>query len=124
MPPYSLEKPGFEDNSHLLENKAKLDPNGTIAEIRAYLAQNEKERRAKVINKSRFQGERSVAVSYNVSQLFVIDADGKSNLKQLTYGYNSFGGVQFKDNNTIWVSGTLASEENPERGGNSSAIYS
>lgn len=124
MPPYSLEKPGFEDNSHLLENKAKLDPNGTMAEIRAYLAQNEKERRAKVINKSRFQGERSVAVSYNVSQLFVIDADGKSNLKQLTYGYNSFGGVQFKDNNTIWVSGTLASEENPERGGNSSAIYS
>lgn len=124
LPAWSLEKPGFEDNSFIIDRKAKADPNGNMDEVRAYLLQNEKDRKAKVIYNSRFQGERSTNASRsNVSHLFVVDADGKSNVKQLTFGYSSFGGVNFKDNNTIWVSGRRPSTENPERE-QQSVVYS
>ncbi len=123
LPAWSLEKPGFEDNSHLIDRKAKANPDGNIDEVRAYLLLNEKDRKAKVINKSRFQGERATSSGTNVSHLFVVDADGKSNLKQLTSGYSSFGGVHFKDNGTIWVSGSRPSVENPERE-QQSVVYS
>lgn len=115
LPIWSMEKPGIDDNNFLLRNTTKPDPNGNLAEVRAYLLQNEKDRKAKVFHKMRFQGERSTTTGYNVSHLFVMDADGKGEAVQLTSGYSSMGGVHFKNNNNIWVSGSRVSTTNPER---------
>lgn len=115
LPPWSLEKPGFEDNSYLVDRGVKADPNGNMDEVRAYLLQNEKDRKAKVINKLRFQGENSTNSNTSISHLYVMDADGKSAPRSLTSGFYSYGGVQFKDNQTIWVSGRRLTDTNPER---------
>lgn len=115
LPLWSLEKPGFEDNSYLVDKGSKADPNGNIDEIRAYLLQNEKDRKAKVINKLRFQGEQSTNSNTSISHLYVVDAEAKTEPIALTSGFYSFGGVQFKDNQTIWVSGRKETDVNPER---------
>lgn len=116
LPLWDTEKPGFSVNDHLRTNKAKVDPNGSLEEIRAYLSLNEKDRKAKVINKLRFQGERSVnADSYNVSHLFVVDAEAKTEPKQLTRGFNSFSGAQFKGADSIYFSGRKESTNSLER---------
>lgn len=116
LPLYDTEKPGFDTNDHLRAKKAKVDPNGSLEEIRAYLALNERDRKAKVINKLRFQGERSVnADSYNVSHLFVVDAEGKTEPKQLTRGFNSYSGAQFKGPDSIYFSGRKESTNSLER---------
>ena len=50
VPKWSYEKPGFFQNEHLRPNAAKANPDGSLAEIRSYLDQNEKDNKAKVIN--------------------------------------------------------------------------
>lgn len=123
LPDWSLEKPGFSDNSFLTQTTSNADPNGSMEEVRAYLLQNEKDRKAKVINKLRFQGERATTTGSSVSHLFVVDAEAKTEPIQLTTGYASYGGVQFIDNDHIWVSGRKPSTNNPERV-QESAVYS
>lgn len=123
LPKWSMEKPGWQDNSFIAPGKSAANPDGNLDEIRAYLRQNEKDRKAKVIHKLRFQGERSTNASYSVSHLFVMDAGGKEAPKQLTFGYNSFGSVHFKNNNNIWVSGRKDSDKNPERDSGGGQLY-
>lgn len=123
LPEWSLEKPGYADNRFLTQTTSKADPNGSMEEVRAYLLQNEKDRKAKVFNKLRFQGERSTTTGSSVSHLFVVDAEAKTEPIQLTTGYTSYGSVQFKDNDHIWVSGRELSGNNPERV-QESAVYS
>lgn len=42
VPAWPTEKAGFINNDYLKQNNVKADPNGSLEEIRAYLALNEK----------------------------------------------------------------------------------
>jgi hypothetical protein len=52
-PAWTLEKPMLST----MAKKVKANPNGSIEEVRAYLAQNEVDKKAKVINRLNFQEE-------------------------------------------------------------------
>ena len=55
IPTWSLEKPGFSDNSFLTPPKSTTaNPDGSLAEIRAYLAKDVIDKKAKVINRLNF----------------------------------------------------------------------
>jgi dipeptidyl aminopeptidase/acylaminoacyl peptidase len=67
-PSWTLEKPGISNANYV--PVAKANPNGNLDEIRAYLAQNEKDKKAKVINRLQFQEEMGTTGELNLSVLF------------------------------------------------------
>jgi dipeptidyl aminopeptidase/acylaminoacyl peptidase len=68
LPTWSLEKPGISNADYV--PAAKANPNGTLDEIRAYLAKNEKDNKAKVINRLQFQEETATSGEIKLSTLF------------------------------------------------------
>jgi len=73
IPSWSLEKPNVPNQSFV--SKAKANPNGTIEEVRAYLSQNEKDKKAKVINRLNFQEETATSGEIQLSTLFAMSLE-------------------------------------------------
>ncbi|MFL9482148.1 S9 family peptidase [Chitinophagaceae bacterium LWZ2-11] len=95
LPSWNYEKPGFTNNSNLKQNQAKPDPNGSLQEIRAYLDNNEKDKKAKVITKLQFQEEATTSNEISFSHIFLIDVKPNAVPKALTHGFYSFSSPQF-----------------------------
>jgi len=115
LPDWGSEKPGFSDNTYLNKPKDKTDPNGSLAEIRAYLAQNEKDNKAKVINKLQFQSESSTTNEMRFNHLFLLDLSNKTKPKAVTSGFNSYSDHYFVNNEEIIVSARLSESIFPDR---------
>jgi dipeptidyl aminopeptidase/acylaminoacyl peptidase len=115
LPEWSSEKPGFTDNSYLNTPISKADPNGNLTEIRAYLNQNEKEHKAKVINKLQFQGEASASGELRFNHLFIIDVAAKAKPRAITSGFNSYVDPYFTNNNEIVVNAKFDDKIFPDR---------
>jgi hypothetical protein len=64
-PTWTMEKPGFKKNEHLIANSSKPDPNGSLSQIRAYLDKNTVDKKAIVLNKLNFQNESSISSEMN-----------------------------------------------------------
>lgn len=91
VPIWSLEKPGFAHNDFVRpDKKIKPNPDGTLAEIRAYLAKDVEDKKAKVINRLNFQGEATTEPDPTFTHLFVTDARESATPKPLTHGFQSF----------------------------------
>jgi dipeptidyl aminopeptidase/acylaminoacyl peptidase len=116
IPKWSYEKPGFFQNEHLKVSPSKADPDGNIDQVRAYLDNNEKDNKAKVINQLHFQEEASVSSKINFSHLFLVDADKETSPVDLTPGFSSCTNPVFTpDGKTILFEGDLSDEEHPNR---------
>ncbi|MFZ1714685.1 MAG: S9 family peptidase, partial [Saprospiraceae bacterium] len=72
VPAWPTEKAGFINNDYLKQNNVKADPNGSLEEIRAYLALNEKDKKAKVITKLQFQQESGTSNDLSFNHLFTV----------------------------------------------------
>lgn len=101
LPDWNFEKPGFTDNSFLIKSDAKPDPDGSLAEIRAYLAKNEIDNKAKVFNKLNFQTETSTSSALRFSHLYVMDAVPGATPRALTRGFRSHGSPEFVGINRV-----------------------
>ena len=73
VPVWSLEKPGL-DNTAVLKNAAKGDPDGSMEEVRAYLEKNAEDRKAKVITKLNHLDEMDVNGEMNFTHYFIMEA--------------------------------------------------
>ncbi len=94
-PSWSLEKPGFTSNDFIKpDKKTKPNPDGSLAEIRAYLAKDVIDKKAKVINRLNLQGEATTEPDPSFTHLYSIDvpenAATSAAPKPLTRGYGSF----------------------------------
>lgn len=115
VPIWPLEKPGFVKNEYL-KNTSKQNPNGSLAEIRAYLDQNEIDRKAKVFNKLNFQGESSTNPEYSYNHYFIVEVKEGAIAKSLTSGFYSFGNADFfKDGKKLIISSNIDSLQQPDR---------
>lgn len=122
VPIWPLEKPGFVKNEYL-KNTKKQNPNGSLAEIRAYLDQNEIDKKAKVFNKLNFQGESSTNPEYSYNHYFIVDVKEGAIAKSLTSGFYSFSNADFfKDGKTLIISSNIDSLQQPDRS-NEGDIY-
>lgn len=93
-PAWSVEKPGFATNDFLkVDKKVKPNPDGSLAEIRAYLTKDVDDKKAKVINRLNFQGEATTEPDMSFTHLFVIDVRESALAKPLTRGFYSFQGA-------------------------------
>lgn len=90
LPAWSLEKPGFQTNDFMRpDKKTKANPDGSLAEIRAYLAKDVDDKKAKVINRLNFQGESTTEPELSFQHLYVIDVQEGAQPKALTRGFAS-----------------------------------
>lgn len=121
-PLWNLEKPGFSQNPGLIKDKP--NPDGNMAEIRAFLNQNEADHKVKVFDKLNFEGEATTNPEFSFNHYFVIDAKPGAKAKPLTGGFNSFNGAQYTPDGKLIIM-TMAADTllNPDRSLTSS-IYS
>ncbi len=73
LPSWTLEKPMLSGVS----KKVKPNPNGNIDEVRSYLAQNEVDKKAKVINRLNFQEESTTTSEISLPAYFKTTLTGK-----------------------------------------------
>jgi dipeptidyl aminopeptidase/acylaminoacyl peptidase len=91
-PVWSAEKPGFANNNFLKPDKwTKANPDGSLAEIRAYLAKDVEDKKAKVINRLNFQGESGTEPEMTFTHLFTIVPREGATARPLSRGFYSFG---------------------------------
>ncbi len=74
VPSWTLEKPMLTG----ISKKSKANPNGSIDEVRAYLTQNEVDKKAKVINRLNFQEESTTSSDISLPAYFKTNLSGKT----------------------------------------------
>ena len=114
LPVYPLEKPGLK-NEFLLNGSAKADPDGSIEQVRAWLAKNEQDKKAKVIDKLQFHGEASTSGDWNISHVFITGITPDSKATPVTKGFFSFSDPQFISGNSLIVQANLDSLTAPDK---------
>ncbi len=114
IPPFPLEKPG-RDNNFILSGKARPDANGSVEEVRAYLAKNEADKKAKVITKLQFQEEAVTSGEYNISHIFITGISPESKPVPVTSGFYAFRNQQFASNSLLIMESVIDSTRMPDR---------
>ena len=98
-PLWSLEKPGFSSNNFIKsDKKIKPNPDGSLAEVRAYLEKDVEDKKAKVFNRLNFQGESTTEPDMNFTHLYVVDVKEGATPKALTRGFYSYQGTNWLPN--------------------------
>ncbi|QJW88018.1 S9 family peptidase [Spirosoma taeanense] len=98
-PVWSLEKPGFANNNFIkADARVKSNPDGTLAEIRAYLTKDVEDKKAKVINRLNFQSEATTEPDLSFTHLFLIEVRDGAIAKPLTRGFASVQGGNWLPN--------------------------
>ena len=116
VPTWSLEKPGFDKNEHLIPNKSKGNPDGSMAEIRAYLNQNAIDKKAIVLDKLNFQNESNISSDMNFNHYFEINVTKESSPAMITKGFYNFSSADYTpDGKQIIFSGDVDTSENQDR---------
>ena len=116
IPTWKMEKPGFDKNEHLLTNKEKPNPNGSLSEIRAYLDKNATDKKAIVLNKLNFQSESNISSDMNFNHFFEINAFKDAEPHLITNGFYSFATADYTPNGKqIILSGDVDTIENTDR---------
>ncbi len=124
IPAWDFEKPGISNATLFAPSTAKPDADGTIEQVRAYLKNNEQDKKAKVLNKLNFQNELDVSTQMSFSHLFIIHKTAPKKPVQLTHGFFSAGSADFTpDGKSIVFSGSRDSLQHPDRV-QESGIYS
>jgi dipeptidyl aminopeptidase/acylaminoacyl peptidase len=116
VPLFSMEKPGFANNDYLKPNKdIKPNPDGNLAEIRAYLAKDEEDKKVKVFNRLNFQGEATTQPEMNFNHLFVIETKEGAKAMPITTGFTNYNGGNFLANRRILTYSDYDEKTHPDR---------
>jgi len=116
IPKWPYEKTGFDKNENLKLNTAKPDADGNIDEIRAYLDNNEKDKKAKVFTKLQFQEESTTSNEISFNHFFIVDAKQNAATVELTHGFYRYNSVDFTpDGKNLIISGDIDSLQHPDR---------
>jgi dipeptidyl aminopeptidase/acylaminoacyl peptidase len=87
-----------------------------MEELRAYLAKDEVDKKAKVITKLNFQDETNVSAETNFIKFYIINAQTGAQAKPLTKGFYRFNNIDFTpDGKHLIISGYVDSLESPDR---------
>ncbi|MCY4205903.1 MAG: S9 family peptidase [Bacteroidetes bacterium] len=96
---------------------AEADPDGELANVRAWLDENRKESNPRLITRLNFQGELDLAPEYRSRHYFVADlTKDDPEVRMVTSGYYSFSGATWLlDNRQIVVSGYPETAGHPDQ---------
>ena len=115
IPLWSFEKPGFNKNENLKSSSAKPNPDGNMEEVRAYLAKDETDKKAKVLNKLNFQDEMNVSSETNFTQYFITNVQDSAKPKLITKGFYRLNNIDFTPDGKLIIAGYIDSIQSPDR---------
>jgi dipeptidyl aminopeptidase/acylaminoacyl peptidase len=116
LPAWWLEKPGFPRNEQLATSAAKPNPDGSLAEVRAYLDMNANDRKATVLDKLNFQSETDVSAEMNFNHFFIINVQPNAVAVPLTHGFYRFSNIDMTpDGRQLVITGDIDSLQHPDR---------
>lgn len=114
VPSWNDGAPGFKNNEDLLTDTTNPNPDGDLRAIRAYLYDNAKDNKAKVITHSKFQAETYVNPELSFSHIFITDTAAGSTPRELTHGFYSYQNPAFAGNNKILISVYMDAQKHPD----------
>jgi dipeptidyl aminopeptidase/acylaminoacyl peptidase len=116
LPAWPFEKPGMAVNAGLHLNTAKPDPDGSLAEIRAWLDINVVDKKAKVVTKLNFQDEMEVNPDEVFTHWFTQSLQPGTTPAEVTHGFYSYNNADYTPNGAglIFVA-HIDSTEDPDR---------
>lgn len=82
----------FRERSRYARSSASPDPDGSLAQVQAYLDSSSADGQARVIDRLDFQGEMDLSEGLSFRHLFVTDADGSGEPQLVAGGWRSYGG--------------------------------
>ncbi len=116
VPVWRYEKPGVADNAGLRPNSAKPDPDGSLAEIRAWLDVNVTDKKAKVVTKLNFQDETDVNADEVFTHWFTQSVQPGATPIEVTHGFYSYNSADYTpDSKSLVLVAHIDSTEDPER---------
>ena len=116
LPKWPDEKPGFDKNETLQTSSAKINPDGNIDEIRAYLDNDVADKKAKVVNKLNFQDETGVSTDVSFNYFFIQNIETGSQPLVVTKGFYRYSNADFTpDGKQLIITADIDSTENPDR---------
>ena len=116
LPAWPSEKPGVNAQTQFGKNEARPNPDGSAAEVQAYLRKNEEDRKAIVLNRLNFQNESNISSDQSYTHYFIMDAAPGATPRMITSGFYGFGEGSFTpDGRYVMLTGDIDSLENPER---------
>ena len=116
--PWTYERPGRKQNDEVNwkaitdseKKNIKNSPDGSIEEVRAWLAKNNSNKNPRVLTRLNLQGEQGLETEEKFDHLFIIENRDGAEEKQLTSGYQNFQGAKWsKDGKHIIFSSTRLS---------------
>lgn len=101
--PWTYERPGrtqgdepnFKNMKADEKKKVTNSPDGSLAEVRAWLAKNASEKNPRVLNRQNFQGELDLQPDENFMHLFVMGTGADDKAQQLTKGFQNFNNAEW-----------------------------
>lgn len=97
------------------ESETKPDPDGSLAEIRAWLAKNASDNNPRVFTRQNLQGEHSLQTHLSYSHLFVVPAKPEAEAEQITRGFQNFTGFDWSPDGTKILCTSVAFNDHPDR---------
>ena len=82
----------FRERPRYARASAAPDPDGSLAQIQAYLDSSSADGQARVVDRLDFQGETDLGESLSFRHLFVTNADGSGDAQLVAGGWRSYGG--------------------------------
>ncbi len=95
------------------KDSVKTDMDGSVEELRAWLAKNASKNDPRVIDRLNFLGERGLSTDISFRHLGVFDLKTKES-KALTSGYQSFGSGAWSPDGSYILASSVKSEEHPD----------
>lgn len=114
-PLWAFEKPGFKGNENLKANTTTANPDGNLEAIRAYLEINEKDKKAKVVDKLQFQTETTISSEQRFAHIYIVDAKAGAKEKPVTKGFYAFNNPRFLNSAKVVFSGNIGESRHPDR---------
>jgi len=101
--PWTYERPGrtqsdepnFKNMKADEKKKVTNSPDGSLSEVRAWLAKNASDKNPRVLNRLNIQGELDLQPDENFSHLFLIKVSGDDKAIQLTKGFQNFNNAEW-----------------------------
>ncbi len=82
----------FRERPRYARSSATPDPDGSLAQIQAYLDSSSADGQARVVDRLDFQGETDLDETMRFRHLFAINADGSGEARLVAGGWRSYGG--------------------------------
>jgi len=109
------DEPNFKNMKAEEKKKVTNNPDGSLPDVRAWLAKNASEKNPRVLNRQNLQGEMDLQPDENFSHLFLINVSGEEKASQLTKGFQNFNNAEWSPEGKKIICDSKAYNVHPDK---------